>query len=280
MIHPSRFRSHASLASLAVLVTGAAFLFACTAEQAAGTKKRRTPMEPGDEFYDDDIPSVEEGLAPTLNEDSGAFGASSRPSSGPKDGGPIVDAGPRDSGPVGPKVYCDGALKTGDLAVAELLISSRAGSGDDGEWIEIRSTRTCWLKLKGLTISSPRGTATSNSVQIAEDYELEPRGSFVVADSLDPLKNHGLAGKVFAWEAADVLKNDGDTIKLELGAAVVDTLTYPAFSNLVAGRTLAFPDDCAWGVRADWQRWSLTFDEWKPGFKGTPNATNDDVACY
>lgn len=266
--------------SFALLFTGAAFLFACSADQAsAGTKKKRTPVEPGDEFYDED-PVVEEGLAPTPNEDSGAFGASSRPASGQKDsGGPVLDAGTRDSGPVA-KVYCEGPLLAGDLAVAEILISSRAGSGDDGEWVEIRSTRTCWLKVKGLTISSPRGAAAPNSVQIAEDFELEPKGSFVVADSLDPAKNHGLGGKVFSWDAADVLKNDGDSIKLELGATVVDNLTYPAFSNLVVGRTIAFPDDCAWTVRADWQRWSLTFDEYKPGFKGTPNATNGDVACY
>lgn len=276
MLDRSRFFSWRSLA---LLFTGAAFLFACSAEQAAGTKRKRTPVEPGDEFYDED-PVVEEGLAPTPNEDSGAFGASSRPATAQKDGGgPLVDAGPLDGGPVA-KVYCDGALKAGDLAVAELLISSRTGSADDGEWVEIRSTRTCWLKLKGLTISSPRGAATANSVQIAEEYELEPKGSFVVADSLDPAKNHALGGKVFSWEATDVLKNDGDTIKLELGATVVDTLTYPAFSNLVPGRTLAFPADCAWNVRADWQRWSLTFDEWKPGFKGTPNMANDDVACY
>lgn len=275
MIHRSRFLS---FRSVALVVTGAAFLFACTAEQAVGTKTRRAPIEPGDDFYDDDIPALEEDLAPTSNEDSGAFGASSRPAaSAAKDAG--VDAAP-EGGVVGPRVYCAEPLQAGDLAVAELLISSRSGSADDGEWVEIRSTRACWLKLRGLVVSSPRGTTASNSVQIAEDYELEPKGSFLVADSLDPAKNHGLRGKVFSWEASDVLKNDGDTIKVELGATVIDTLSYPSFSNLVPGRTLAFPDDCAWNVRADWERWSLTFAEWKPGFKGTPNATNDDVACY
>jgi hypothetical protein len=274
MSHRSRFLS---FRSLSLLVTGAAFLFACTAEQAVSTKTKRTPVEPGDEFYDDDIPVVDQDLAPTPNEDSGAFGASSRPASSTKDSG-VLDAG--DSGTVLPKVYCEGPLEPGDLAVSELLITSRAGSGDDGEWVEIRSTRTCWLKVKGLTISSPRGVTAENSVVITDDVEIEPRGSFVVADTLDPAKNHGIEGKVFAWAATDVLKNDGDTIKLALGATVIDTLTYPAFSNLVAGRTLAFPDDCTWAVRPDWQRWSLTFNEWSAGFKGTPNATNGDVACY
>jgi hypothetical protein len=61
---------------------------------------------------------------------------------------------------------------------------------------------------------------------------------------------------------------------------VIDTITYPAFSNLEPGRTLAFPADCPAAVRTDFARWSLTFDVFAPGFKGTPNAANDDVACY
>jgi hypothetical protein len=268
---------------LTIAFTGAAFLFACASAPAASTKKKRTPVEPGDEFYDDDIPSQEEGLSPTSNEDSGAFSpASERPSvSGPKDdgGGPVLDAG-SDSGTVQPKVFCAGALAPGDLTIAELLINSRAGSGDDGEWVEIRSTRTCWLKLQGLVVESPRGTAAPNTTTIAEDFELAPKGSFVVADSADPAKNHALPGKVFAWGATDVLKNDGDTVALKLGATVIDSVTYPAFSNLEPGRTLAFPDDCPANVRTDWTRWSLTFDVYATGFKGTPNGANADVACY
>jgi len=91
----------------------------------------------------------------------------------------------------------------------------------------------------------------------------------------------GGKGELFsAWGASDVLKNDGDTVSVKLGATVVDSVTYPAFSNLVAGRALAFPSDCPAAVRNDWTRWSLTFDAYSAGFEGTPNATNDDVACY
>ncbi len=286
-LRPPSSKSFFSFRGIVLISTGAAFLLACaSAPTATNTKKKRTPVEPGDEFYDDDIPSQEQGLEPTSTSDSGAFGASSRPAAGPKDGGSsadagntLVDSGPGDGGVV-TKTYCTGSLKAGDLSIAELLVSARAGSSDDGEWVEIRSTRSCWLKIKGLSIESPRGTAAPNTVTIAEDYELAPLGTFIVADSADPAKNHTLPGKVFSWDATDVLKNDGDTVVLKLGSAVIDTLTYPAFSNLEPGRTLAFPDDCAVGVRNDWLRWSLSFDVWKPGFKGTPNATNDDVACY
>lgn len=263
-----------------VAFTGAAFLFACASAPAASTKKKRTPIEPGDEFYDDDIPSLEEGLSPTANEDSGAFSpAGERPAPAAKDAGPLLDAG-GDSGTVVPKVFCQGALAAGDLAVSEILISSRAGSNDDGEWVEVRSTRTCWLNVKGLSIESPRGTLAPNAVTVDEDFEVAPKGTFVVAGSADPAKNHGLPGKVFAWAALDILKNDGDTVALKANGVVVDTVTYPAFSNLEPGRSLAFPADCPATVRSDWTRWSLTFDVYTAGFKGTPNAANGDVACY
>jgi len=282
MLPESRFFRFLSVFTVAL--TGAAFLFACASAPAAGGKKKKTPVDPGDDFFTDDPTMSEEGLSPTANEDSGAFTpAAARPASGGSkdDAGSItVDAGAGDSGTVEPKVFCAGALQAGDLVVTEMLISSRAGSGDDGEWIEITSTRACWLKVQGLSIESPRGTAAANAVAIAEDFELAPKGSFVVADSADPAKNHGLPGKVFAWGATDVLKNDGDTLSLKLGATVVDSVTYPAFSNLEAGRTLAFPSDCPANVRTDWTRWSLTFDVYSAGFKGTPNATNGDVACY
>jgi hypothetical protein len=280
--------SSSSWRTAALLFTGAAFLFAC-ASNGASTKKKRDPVDPGDDYLGTD-PPPDQGLSPTTNADSGAFGAPSRPSTSAKDGGgssgshvdASVDAGGGDDGGivVVAKTYCAVGLAAGDLAITELLVTSRSGQNDDGEWVEIRSTRSCWLKVKGLTIESPRGVAAPDTITIAEDYEVEPNGSFIVADSLDPAKNHALPGKVFAWGSSDVLKNDGDTVSLKVGATVIDTLTYPAFSNLEPGRTLAFPDDCPSNVRNDWERWSLTFDTWQPGFEGTPNATNDDVACY
>jgi len=262
-------------------ITGAAFLFACATEATTPTKKKRTPVDPGDEFWGEDVGEVDDGLSPTSNEDSGAFApAPARPASGPKDAGP-VDAGPTTDGGVVQKVYCSTALAAGDLSVVELMISSRAGSADDGEWVEIQSKKDCWLKLKGLVIESPRGAAAPNSVAITEDFELAPKGSFIVADSLDAAKNGTLPGKVFSWETTDVLKNDGDTVTVKMGATTIESLTYPGFSNLEPGRTLAFPSDCpSTASKTDWARWSLTFDEWKPGKKGTPNSANDDVACY
>lgn len=269
-----------SLRSAIALVSGAAFLLACVTEAAPGKKKKRSPVDPGDEWYDDEIPSEEMPIEPAyVNEDSGAFGAGSRPASS-EGGVRPVDGGVPEGGLV-TKIYCQGPLVAGDLAIVELLISSRPGSGDDGEWLEIQSTRTdCWLKLEGVTVESPRGQAAPNIAAAPADLELPPNGTFVVASSADPAKNHGIGGKVIAWNATDVLKNDGDTVVVKSGATVIDSLTYPAFSNLETGRTLAFPEDCAWGFRSSWDRWSLTFTEHDPGQRGTPNAPNTDVACF
>jgi hypothetical protein len=272
-----RARSWRFLVPVAV---GVSFLFACAASSDATGKKekQKTPIN-DDDFFNEEIPPVEQPIEPDgINTDSGAFGAASeRPSSGSRDASVVP---PDDAGTTGPRRYCGPALAAGDLAIVEVMISSKAGSGDSGEWIEIQSTRDCWLKLKGVVVESPRGAAQSNVATIVDDFELAPRGTFVVADSTDPVKNHGLPGKVIAWEATDVLKNDGDTITVRLGSVQIDTLTYPAFSNLTPGRAVSFPADCVAADRASWARWSLTFNEFSPGFKGTPNAPNDDVACF
>jgi hypothetical protein len=268
-----------SFRTTTLLLTGASFLFACAAESTP-QKKKRAPYDPGDDFFDDYWGVDEQPLEPDgVNPDSGVFGAGSRPSS--RDGGDSRTDGGGDDGGVLPKVACPGPLVAGDLAIVELMINSRAGSGDDGEWVEIQSTRKdCWLQLEGVTIDSPRGQSAPNVATISEPFELPPGGTFVVAASADPTKSRVLAGTVFSWNATDVLKNDGDTVSVKLGTTVLDQITYPAFSNLQPGRSLAFPDDCSWAHRTDWQRWSLTFDEYAPGFRGTPNGLNTDVACF
>lgn len=254
-------------------VASALVASAACAVSPAG-KRHRDPVEPGDEYYTDDT-LQESPLDPSsVNNDSGAFGASSRPK---PDAGGEVDAGADSS--VGPKVVCTGPMAAGDLGIVEIMIASRAGSGDEGEWVEIRNRRSCWLAIQGVTVESPRGAAL-NVATVGTPVELAPGETFVVANSLDAAKNHALPGTVVAWSVSDVLKNDGDVISVKLGATVIDTLSYPSFTNLPTGRSIAFPSDCEWGDRTDWARWSLTFDVFSPGFQGTPNAANDDVTCY
>jgi hypothetical protein len=256
-------------------------LVACVTEIIHPAKVKRAPIGDTDDFFDEEPADTEDAVAPVTVEDSGAFTAPRRPSSGAHDAG--LDAAVDDAS-TPPTGLCPGAVGPGDLAITELMIASNFGSGDKGEWVEITSQRSCRLSLNGLTVESPRGTTQKDTITIAEPFELAPGATFIVAGSADRFENHGLPGKVFAWDSADVLKNDGDTIRVKLGAVVIDELTYPSFSNLGFGSSIAFPSDCPSGVRSDWARWSLAFapfgDTFFPQYWGTPNATNDDIACY
>lgn len=245
-------------------------LVACAAEASPRKAKKQVPYDPSDTFGYEEEEQEASPLEAISEADSGAFGpASARPNQ--KEGG--VDAGPTDGGA---KVTCAGTLAKGDLAVVEIMIASRSGSGDDGEWLEVQNTRDCWLKVKDVIVESPRG-ALINAAVVSEDLELAPKASFLVGGSA---AKSMAAGKVYVWDTTDVLKNDGDTVTVRIGNVVIDQLTFPSFGNLEPGRALAFPADCPASARSDWSRWSLAFDVFGGKYKGTPNIPNVDVTCF
>ena len=185
-------------------------------------------------------------------------------------------APPFDAGPNG---VCARPLAPGDLAIVEVMIASTAGSGDHGEWLEVRSSRDCALSLRGLHGEGAVGGHV-HTFDVIDDVWLAPRGTFVVADSIDPAINHDLPGVVLAWEgnAGDVLRNLGSTVTLRANGAIVDSLTYPAL-KITVGASVAFPHDCDGGARSDFGSWRTSTRSWFPGFSGTPNAPNVDVHC-
>lgn len=162
----------------------------------------------------------------------------------------------------------------GDLAIDELMIESVAGSGDHGEWLEVRSTRACVLDLKGLHAECPSGTKV-HTLDVLDDLWLPPYGTFVIADSADPAIDHDLPPSVLVWagDVGDVLRNLGATITLRSGDAIVDSITYPAL-KLTVGVSIAFPSGCSPAERADWTKWSNATTSWFPAFYGSPNARN------
>ena len=224
-------------------------------------------------FENDDTPSTTIGLG---NSDAGVINVPTRPNDGGAHDGRVPEASAGDAG------MCSGPLVAGDLRIIEIMVSSKTGQGDTGEWVEVQSSRVdCSLNIKGLTISSPRGTSAFDTVTINQDVIIPPYGFFVVADSNDALKNGGITGQVIAWGASDVLRNDGDTIELAAGGVTVDKVTYPAL-GATPGVSFAFPWDCAWSDRSTWARWSKSVATFGSGsiLKGTPNQDNVDVACY
>jgi hypothetical protein len=159
------------------------------------------------------------------------------------------------------------------------MIESVSGTGDHGEWLEVTSTRDCALDLRGLHGECPRG-AKAATFDLGGDFWIPARGTFVVADSLSPAVNHDLPQPVFAWRGnlGDVLRNKGGTVTLLVNGAVVDTVTFPALT-LTVGATVAFPADCDPSQRSDFSLWETSVSSWFPGFRGTPNAANTDIAC-
>jgi len=190
------------------------------------------------------------------------------------------DDGTSESAPVpAPDGACSAPPGPGDLTIDELLIASVAGTGDYGEWLEIRSGSSCILNLRGLHGECANGSKV-RTFDIPDDVWLLPQGTVVVADSASRALNHDLPGTLLVWsgQPGDVLRNNGTTVTLRWQNAVVDSLTYPALPVTV-GASIAFPADCPPDRRSDWSAWQSSTGSWFPGFYGTPNATNDDVHC-
>lgn len=184
-----------------------------------------------------------------------------------------------DGGGHGPA--CPGDLAPGDLIVDELMIASKAGGGDHGEWVEVASTRSCALDLKGLFAEVPHGKGMTLAA-VTTDTWLPPHGFFLIADSAEPTENNNLPGLLFTWgtgTSSDVLKNSGDTLTLYTATVIVDALTYPSSAKLVDGASMAFPSDCDVSLRAEFGNWQPSLSSFSPGFFGTPAAPNTDVTC-
>ena len=174
---------------------------------------------------------------------------------------------------------CPGSPAPGDLVVDELMIESVAGTGDHGEWLELRSTQACAMDIRGLHGDAPSGSRV-RTFDVVDDVWIPALGTLVVADSNSAILNHALPGPLVVWsgQPGDVLRNKGDTVTLRMNGLVVDSVTYPALT-LAAGTSIAFPDDCAPSQRSDWTTWQPSVSSWFPGFFGTPNAPNTDVHC-
>ncbi len=186
---------------------------------------------------------------------------------------------PASSPEAGPDASCVQPLGQGALMIDELMIEAVAGTGDYAQWLEVQSTSGCAVNLNGLHGECVNGMKL-RTFDITEDLWIPPAGFFVVADSGDPAINHYLPGTVATWagQPGDVLRTKGATVTLSAAGALVDTVTYPAI-KLTVGVSIAFPSGCSASARDDWTKWQPSTASWFPGFSGTPNAPNDDVAC-
>jgi hypothetical protein len=195
-------------------------------------------------------------------------------------GAPPADDDPSDAtADAEPEGACDGPLSPGDIVIDEIMIESVAGTGDEGEWLEARSTLSCQVNLLGLHGECPKG-AKVVTFDVTSDFWVLGGASFLIADSMVPAINHYLPEPLFTWEGhpGDVLRNEGATISLRMNGVLIDSVTYPALKLLV-GTSWAFPSDCDPSLRGDFTYWQTSTSSWFPSFFGTPNQPNDDVHC-
>lgn len=181
-----------------------------------------------------------------------------------------------DAGPDGAVVIPQCApLAPGALEIVELMIKSIDGSGDRGEWVELRNPNACILQIPaGLRVISPRGAALDVAT-IEAAFELAPGAAFLAGGAEAP--SHPTLPTA-RWSSVDTLKNSGDEVRVELDGTLIDSLTYPSISNLTARRSIAFPSDCDGSQRANLQSWSGSFAT-DGTLTATPFAANDDVTC-
>ncbi len=145
----------------------------------------------------------------------------------------IADAG-RDAGPpptpdaghdAGPAPPC--TPTPSNLAIVEVMIESRTGSGDLGEWFEIENIGSCTVNLTGLIVESPTdaGAAVTHTVSVGV---VPPGERFVFAQSGDSAENHGLpVDYVYGSGTAGVVFNNGaDSLRLTYGGVEIDRVTW------------------------------------------------------
>ena len=264
------------LGLLALPVAALPLAFACGGLATALDSADAAPDDGGYAgFFATDAPTGDEAgpIVIASSPDDAGSARPSAPAPEPTDasGPPVVDGAPDGA--------CTQPLAAGALAIDELMIESVAGAGDYGQWIEVANTRACTVNLVGLHGECAKG-AKVNTFDVISDLWIEPGATFLVADSSDPAVDHYLPGALLVWfgQPGGVLRKEGGTVTLMLGATIIDSVTYPSMKPVV-GASISFPSDCAPAQRSDWTAWQTSTFSWFPGFLGTPNAPNDDVHC-
>lgn len=140
----------------------------------------------------------------------------------PMDAGPGADAGPPfDAGPDGgPGMDSGGLVDSGPgggcpaddptITISEIMVSSQSGSGDRGEWFEIRNEASCTVDLTGLEI---RVGAASHTITSGL---LTAGGYFLLAQSMDTMENHDLTPD-YVYGTGVSFPNIGGTLSLRSG---------------------------------------------------------------
>ncbi len=160
------------------------------------------------------------------------------------------------------------------LAITEIMIASSSGSGDRGEWFEVLSSATCAMDLTGLVIESVAG-AGAPVMHTVTSGMIPAGGYFVLAMSAVAAENHGLAHD-YVYGVTIAFANGGGTLRLRLGATVIDEITWPS-GGFTYSSARQFPAGAALDMNGDWPMWcdaTSVYSMMGGSFRGTPGMAN------
>ncbi len=214
--------------------------------------------------------------------DGGTHDGGSRDGGGTTDGG-ASDGGPRDGGTAtdgghdgGGAVTCRPAV--GVLVIDEVMISSRSGSGDRGEWFEAVNTGTCMIDLTGVVIASQLSTGGESTHTITAGT-VGPGQYFVFALSGSTADNHALPYDYAYGSGAPtdiIFDNTADWLELRDGASVVDRVAWPS-GGFTHGHTRKYPGTASATGNDNWASWcdtTVVYSTTGGTFYGTPKLPN------
>ncbi|MDQ3033609.1 MAG: lamin tail domain-containing protein [Myxococcota bacterium] len=161
------------------------------------------------------------------------------------------------------------------LGIVEVMISSRSGSTDRGEWLELLNVGDCAVDLTGLVIASP-----PSGMGVAIEFSLPggtilPGARWVLAQSAVPLENHDLPHD--AVYSGITLDNGGDWIELRAGGVTIDRVSWGS-TDFLHGTARSFPDGRPLVDNASQLQWcnaTAVYSMATGGpYRGTPRAPN------
>jgi hypothetical protein len=185
-----------------------------------------------------------------------------------------VDAGP-DSGLDAGGALCSPTSER--LAIVEIMISSRSGSTDRGEWIEIVNAGTCPVDLAGLLLVGTPASSSAEETYTITGTILAPGGRWVLAQSPLAVENRDLPHDE-AYGAANItFDNIGDFVELRSGATVIDRVTW-TLTDFTHGFARSYPDGAPIAANDSQLAWCNATEVYSTAtggpYRGTPRMPN------
>jgi hypothetical protein len=163
------------------------------------------------------------------------------------------------------------------IAIVEVMISSRSGAGDRGEWIEIYNAGDCFVDLGMAELLSPNTSGTPIVWSFPPGTVIAPMGRLVLAQSTVAAENHDLMYDLSYSTSGIVLDNGGDSVSIRVPGTMLDTVSWGA-TDYVHGAARSFPDTLPITMNDSQARWcnaTATYSTATGGpYRGTPRMAN------